>query len=140
MSDIGPATRSALLADGTVAGFLSTRVYPDRLPQGPTLPAAVYHVISGDEEGSLTGRAGLTHARIQVDAYASTRLAANALAAAIRNALTDQTGSRGTWGTVSVTGCSCAAGERYGTQQLDDGSDDPQWITSRDFLVSFIDT
>lgn len=139
MSDIGVGLRAKLIGTTAVAAILGTRVYPDRLPQGCTLPAAVYYLISGTEEGSLTGVVGLVHARIQVDAYATTRLAANALADLIRSTLADASGSRGTWGTVGVSGCSVAGSVRYDTQPLANGSDDPQYLTSRDFLVSFQD-
>jgi porphobilinogen deaminase len=140
MSDIGTALRAKLQATAGVTGLLSTRVYPDQLEQGCDMPAAVYFVVSGNEEGSLDGLVGLTHSRIQVDAYATTRAGANALAAAIRTALASQANSRGTWGTVAVSGCSVAGGERYDTQAKGDGSDDPYYITMRDFLVSFQDS
>jgi hypothetical protein len=135
VADIGAATRAKLVGTTGVSTLLGTRVYPDRLPQGATLPAAVYYQISLTEETYLGGLVGVGHARIQVDAYASTRLAANALALAIRDALA-MSGGRGTWGTVSVSGCVPTA-ERYDVQEVDDGSDEPQYITSRDFLISF---
>jgi hypothetical protein len=124
MADIGAATRSKLIGTTGVSTLLGTRVYPDRLPQGATLPAAVYYQISLTEETHLGGLVGVGHARIQIDAYASTRLAANALALAIRDALATS-GGRGTWGTVGVSGCVPTA-ERYDVQEVADGSDDPQ--------------
>lgn len=139
MADIGVALRAKLVGTSAVAALLGTRVYPDHIPQTTTVPAAVYYAISGVEEGSLTGNVGLSHVRLQVDSYAATRLAANVLATAIRDAVTSQTGSRGTWGTVSVCGCSVAGGERHDEQPKADGSDEPFYITSRDFLVSFIE-
>lgn len=135
MSDIGAATRAKLLATSGVSTLLGARVYPDRLPQGATLPAAVYHLISLQEEVDLAGLTGVGHARVQVDAWAATRLAANALALAIRDALATS-GGRGTWGTVYVSGC-VPTNERYDTQEQGDGSDEPRYITQRDFLISF---
>ena len=135
MADIGAATRAKLLATTGVSTLLGTRVYPDRLPQGATLPAAVYHLISLREEVDLAGLTGVGHARVQVDAWAETRLAANALALAIRDALA-ASGGRGTWGTVYVSGC-VPTSERYDTQEQDDGSDEVGYITQRDFLISF---
>ena len=136
MADIGAATRTKLIGTSAVAALLGTRIYPDQLPQSPTLPAAVYYGISGTDEPRLSGLAGFATERIQIDAYASTRLAANALALAIRDALTSSWG-RGTWGTVGVSGCNPEGGERYDTQELGDGSDERQFITSRDYLVYF---
>lgn len=136
MADIGAACRTKLVGTAAVATLLGTRVYPDHLPQSPTLPAAVYYGISGTDEPRLSGLAGFATQRIQLDAYASTRLAANALALAIRDALTASWG-RGTWGTVGVSGCVPEGGERYDTQGLGDGSDERQFITSRDYMIHF---
>lgn len=136
MSDIGAATRTKLTGTSLVAAILGTRVYPDQLPQGATLPAAVYYAISGTDEPQLAGLAGFATERIQIDSYASTRLAANLLATAIRDALTSSWG-RGTWGTVGVSGCVPEGGERYDTQGIGDGSDERQYITSRDYMVYF---
>jgi len=138
MADIGAALRAKLIGTTAVAAILGTRVYPDRLPQGATLPAAIYYLISGTDETSLAGTIGLAHARIQVDAWASTRLAANSLATAIRDAICAATVSRGTWDTVGVEACTPAGGgERYDTQDKGDGSDEPYYLTHRDYLVSY---
>lgn len=140
MADIGLALRHKLIGTAAVATILGTRIYPDKLPQGATLPAAVYYGISGTDEPGLAGLLGRADQRIQVDSYASTRTAANALSLAIRDALTSSWG-RGTWGptgsTVSVSGCVPEGGERYDTQGLGDGSDEDQYITSRDYIIYF---
>lgn len=136
MADIGAATRTKLIGTSAVAAILGTRVYPDQLPQAATLPAAVYFVVSGNEEVDLAGTTGVTHARVQIDCYAVTRLAANALATAVRNALA-ATHERGTWGTVVTLGTTPAGSERYDTQTRGDGSDQVDYITSRDFLISY---
>jgi len=137
MSDIGVALRTKLLSVQAVSDLVGTRVYPDQLPQGATLPAAVYHKISGVDEADLAGIVQLQHGRLQIDAYASTRLASDALATAIRNAICDASGSRGTWGSVSVSACTPAGGPRDDTQPLDDGSDEHQYISIRDYLISY---
>lgn len=136
MADIGVGLRARLIANATVLGLVSTRIYPDRLPQSPTLPALVYNLVSGMDEPHLNGLVGVAHTRVQIDAYATTRIAANALATAVRDALAADTG-RGLWGTVPVQGVTPQGGERYQTQDLADGSDDPQRITSRDYLITF---
>lgn len=136
MADIVTGTRAKLLATAGVAALLSTRVYPDQLEQGCAMPAAVIYLISGTDETCLAGLVGVAHARIQIDSYATTRIAANALATAIRNALA-ATGGRGTWGTVYVSGCTPQGGERHSTQARGDGGNEPYCIASRDYLVSF---
>ena len=136
MADIGAGMRARLIADNGVKALLVARVHADRLPQGSTLPAAVYYLVSGIDEVHLAGLVGIVHARVQVDAYAATRLAASKLATAIRDALCAG-GGRGTWGTVTVCGCTPQGGERYGTQDLPDGDEAPQYISIRDYLISF---
>ena len=142
MADIGAATRTKLIGTAAVAAILGTRIYPDHLPQGATLPAAVYHVVSGTDEVDLAGMSGVAHARIQIDAYAKTagsvdgRTAANALSTAIRDALAT-THNRGLWGTVATLGTTPQGGERYDTQSVGDGSDERQFITMRDYLISY---
>ena len=124
------------MGDNTVKGLLVARVYPDRLPQSATMPAAVVHGVGGADETYLGGLVGVGHARVQIDSYATTRIAANALAIAIRNALCVG-GGRGTWGTLYVSGCTPQGGERHDTQSKGDGSDEPWYLTIRDYLVSF---
>ena len=136
MADIGAATRTKLIGTAAVAAILGTRIYPDHLPQGATLPAAVYFVVSGTDEVDLAGMSGVAHARVQIDAYATTRTAANALSTAVRDALA-ATHNRGLWGTVATLGTTPQGGERYDTQSVGDGSDERQFITMRDYLISY---
>jgi hypothetical protein len=81
----GEAIRAVLIADPTVAGLVGARIYPSLMPQGPTLPAIVYQVISEVPESSLAGTSvgRLTASRLQIDCYATTYLAAHALADAV---------------------------------------------------------
>jgi len=136
MSDIGTALRAHLLSVSQVTDLLGSRFYPDALQQGCELPAAVYYLISAVEEPSLSTRLEITHARIQIDCYASTRAAANGLAQLIRDQLDCH---RGAWNSVDVLGVTVTSGLRYGVQQKADGGDERQYIASRDFLVSFRD-
>lgn len=82
-----------LLADATLAGLISTRLYPDMLPQKVTYPAAVIQRIDTIRPGTLRTVAGLATARIQVDVYAqpasglSSRALADAVGAAVRTRL-----------------------------------------------------
>jgi len=136
MADIGAATRTKLIGTAAVAAILGTRIYPDYLPQGATLPAAVYHVVSGSDEVDLAGMSGVAHSRVQIDAYATTRTSANLLALTIRDSLA-ATYNRVLWGTVATLGTTPQGGERYDTQSVGDGSDERQFITMRDYLISY---
>jgi hypothetical protein len=136
MADIGAAARTKLVGTVAVAAIVGTRIYPDHLPQKATLPAAVYHVVSGSDEVDLAGMSGVAHSRIQIDSYAATRTAANALSTTIRDAMA-ATHSRGLWGTVATLGTTPQGGERHDTQSVGDGSDERQFITMRDYLISY---
>lgn len=137
MADIGVALRAKLATDGTVPGLVSARIYPHRLPQGATLPAVVYHRVGGADEAGLDGLHGICHQRLQIDCYAATRLVADQVATAVRDAIAGDSG-RGTWGTVFVCGVTPQGGPRDDEQTKGDGSDDPMQIVIRDYLVSYV--
>lgn len=70
------------------AALVSTRVYPDRLPENVTYPALVYHRISADntdyrDHGGATDR---EVSRVQFDCYDGTGDGAAALADQVRAA------------------------------------------------------
>jgi hypothetical protein len=80
--------RLLILADPAVATLLGDRAYPLVLPQAPTLPALTYQRIPGGTRvESHGGDSGLTQARIQLDCWAETYLAAKEALQAVRLAL-----------------------------------------------------
>lgn len=85
-ANIEQALAAILKADATVAA-ITTRVYPNFIPQAPTYPLIVYQKITGYRDHALTGPTGKAHPRFQVEAWAETYSAAKALANAIREAL-----------------------------------------------------
>lgn len=76
--------KAHLLADAAVAGLIGARLYPDLLPQGVQFPAASWQLVSLIEARDLTGAAGKERARIQISAWARTRIEAIAIGAAIK--------------------------------------------------------
>ena len=78
------ALRSYVLADATVAALAGTRMYPRRLPQGPTLPALVYQRVDTRRLHDFDGPDGLPRARVQIAAWASNVAGAWELANAVR--------------------------------------------------------
>lgn len=52
------------------------RVYPQRLPQQPTLPAMTYLMVSDPIEHTHSGPSSLGHPRFQLDCWGSTYLEA----------------------------------------------------------------
>lgn len=85
--------RTLLLADGTIAGIVSARVYPDIFPQGATFPGIVYQRISGVRDYTLAGPDGLCVARMQVTCWSTTRAASKSLAEAVRKCLAGYSGT-----------------------------------------------
>lgn len=76
-----------LLADAGVAALVGPRIRPGFLAQGEGTPALVVNKISGAPMVTMGGPAGLAEARMQVDCYAATWLQAEALADAVKAAL-----------------------------------------------------
>ena len=64
----------------SVATGVSNRVYADLAPQGATAPYIVYQQISGVDENTHDGYAGLQRSRWQVGCYATTAAAVETIA------------------------------------------------------------
>lgn len=136
MSDGGKAFRTYLLTKSGVTNLISTRIYPDALPQNPTIPCAVYYVISDNPDHHFTGASQLTVLRIQLDCYAVTRLAANALSEAMRNAAD---GYRGAMGSEVAHMCHLDS-KRYETDDPRDASDSYRYVVSQDWILALTET
>lgn len=88
MADVCQGLRTRLQAVAGVTSLVSTRVYPDAIPQAATLPAICMYVIDTQATGQhLYGSSAFTQSRVRVECWATTRLAANALAEQVRLAL-----------------------------------------------------
>lgn len=137
MADIGTAIQDYLAADATVSGLVGTRIRPDVLKQGETMPAVTYRVISTRHEHNINGaKTGIARSRIQIDCYAETRLGANALAEAIRKSGILDRGHKTTHG-VYIYSVQIDAGQSHGIEQPDDGSDEFRRITSQDYAFTY---
>jgi Protein of unknown function (DUF3168). len=79
--------RGYLLADATIAAALGTRVYPVKVPQKVTYPAATIQRITGIRIGHLHGPASIARPRYQVDVWSLTFQEATTIGAAIRTRL-----------------------------------------------------
>lgn len=94
MADILKAVRSVLANDAGVSALVSTRIYPDRVPQAaPTYPLIVVQLVTEESVVNMTGISGLGQSRVQVDYYAKTRLEAATGQEAVRLALTHYNGT-----------------------------------------------
>jgi len=102
MAELETGLYAKLAANGTVAGLIGTRIYPDAAPQAVTYPCIVYQRIGADRAHHITGASGASGVLVQVVCLASTWTAARAVAAAVRACLDAQ---RGMWGAVDVISC-----------------------------------
>lgn len=79
-----------------LGALVSNRAYPDIAPQGATLPCIVYQQIGGQAFAFLeSAMPSKKAALVQIRTWAATRLAANALARSIEDALVESTTLRG---------------------------------------------
>lgn len=92
---IEDALYSYLLSVTGIVTTIQDRLYPDKLPQKPTLPALVYNNIGGTPVAQHSGAASLEHTRIQIDAYARTSRDARILIDKVRQALESYRGTMG---------------------------------------------
>jgi hypothetical protein len=79
--------RTLLLGQPAIAALVGERVYPVTLPQGATLPAMTYQVISGAGDGDAHTGPGLSRRRYQFDCWAATYGTAAALGLALVQAV-----------------------------------------------------
>lgn len=79
--------RWILLAQPELAALVGERMYPQTLPQGATLPAVTYSLISGTTEGDSQDGPGVSRQRYQFDCWATTYSAATTLAKALTAAV-----------------------------------------------------
>ena len=128
--------RTYLLTVNGVSSLVGTRIHPGHVPQAETLPAVAYHVISGLQEGELSGIDLAGEVRIQLDAHAATQLAAETVTAAIVAATRTLCAACPT--TIGIDSPVCDVevfGPRDLTESPADGSDNWKYISSVDVLL-----
>ena len=101
MSQIEEAVYTILSGNGTVAGLVSTRIYPLAAPQDVALPAIAYQRISDRAWNAHDGSVELARCRVQITCMDDDYAGAKALAAAVKAALN---GYNGTASTVRIYG------------------------------------
>jgi hypothetical protein len=89
-----------LSAQTAISNIVSTRIYPEKLPQKPTLPALTYSQISAVRVRDLSGPAYKSRTRVSFSCWATTHLAAHQLAQALRQTLDDFYGT--SWADILV--------------------------------------
>ena len=96
--NIEEALYSKLVSDAGV----STRIYPNVVPQDIALPAVAYQRISTVRDMAHDGPLGIAHVRFQLTISAASYTSARAVANAIRTALDGFSGLMGGVGGVTV--------------------------------------
>lgn len=84
-----------LTANVNLTKICSNRIYPDKLPQNPKLPAIAYSSIGTFPVAIHSGKAVLERTHIQIDAYAISSRDAKLLIDAVRQAVESYRGSIG---------------------------------------------
>lgn len=127
MSQIEEAVYNILTNDATVAGLVSTRIYPVVAPQDVALPAIAYQRISDLPWYAHDGDVGLARCRLQITAMDDDYSGAKSLAAAIKAALG---GYNGTAATVRIYGALL-------DNELDDkGLTDDIYSVIQDYMIT----
>lgn len=93
MADVGEWVYSKLTNHAGTSAIVATRVYPVRLPQSATFPAATYQQVSGYAEHAMGADSGVFRATFQVTSWAESFSAARALALQVKSCLRRATGT-----------------------------------------------
>jgi hypothetical protein len=93
---IEEALFDALTFNSSVSSIVSSRVYPQIVPQDTVYPAIRYNQISGVREHTLPSTDNMVHSRFQIDSYGTNYIGGRNLADAVRSALSDYVGTVGT--------------------------------------------
>lgn len=93
MATIEQAWITLLRAGANLDSQIDGRIYPDRLPNNVTVPAAVFLVVSDIPDSAHDGDSGFSTATIQTDFWSPDRLELAAIRAAVRADLHGYTGT-----------------------------------------------
>lgn len=124
--DVRPALRAHLLSSPGVTQIAGDRIYHMQAPEGEARPLVVMHRISETDEATLTRPSGLAAVRVQIDAWATERDTAEALATEIRRAMLAASVRIGEVGFASVV--------IFGLREGQD-ADTRQYFVGRDYLL-----
>lgn len=89
MSEIEQALKTLVTggSPNAVAALIGTRFYIDKLPQGPTMPALVFSLLTGSNIRSTDGPSALANPTFQFDCWAANPSDRAALFKALRQLL-----------------------------------------------------
>lgn len=87
------AVRKILIDNVNLAAEISTRAYPDVLPQNPTFPAITIQKVDGDPIDNIQGNYGLERAVFQIDVWSETSVERGEVSELLRQAIAGYTGT-----------------------------------------------
>ena len=93
------ALRSILADAPEVSAIVETRIHPGELPQGATLPALSYRLITAAPQYAMDASDGVTESRVEINCWSegseglSAYAEAKLLARAVKSALSGYTGT-----------------------------------------------
>lgn len=135
MTDLNEAVYEYLSSIAALTSLVSTRIRPDVLDDGETLPAVVFWRVSGTHNDTIDGTfSGLAEARVTIEAYAADRKTATRVAEQVRLAMIDM---RGTRSGVKIRNVSVDSGAEHYVNYPTDGNGTSRYVTAQDFRISF---
>ena len=86
---------SILSGDGTVSGLVSSRIYPNVIPQNTALPAIIYSQVSGQRQHTLASTDDMVPSLWQFTVVAETYAELRGISDAVRGALDNYSDTSG---------------------------------------------
>lgn len=130
--NVKTAIRTLLLSGAELHARVGARVYPRLAPQGQTSEYIVLTIISRPHDHTLTGSSGYATARIQINCYSRTSIAADELGELVRKRLQ---GYSGTSAGVVIHHC-LLMDDRDGVEPAAGANERRLYFTSLDFEVA----
>lgn len=132
MSNIVKGLRTFLLSKSAVTDVAGTRVYFGNLPQTPTFPAVVMHLITSESQRHHGNASGLVRSTIQIDCHDDEYQTSENLSEQVRKVTESQT--ERAWGSETARRA-YITGRRDLTEPPVDGSQLHPKIRSLDLAV-----
>jgi hypothetical protein len=137
LADVRLGLRAYLLGLSAISTEVGgNRIYPLKMPQGQTSTSIVYSRISGLGDHHSTGPSGLSRPRIQIDCWAQSADAADALSRLVKERID---GFRGAmlWGDNSPEEAIQIQGIFFESEREDYDDTVKMYRSSKDFFVWF---
>ena len=132
--DISSAVHLLISQQTEVTNLVGTNIFTDQIPQTASGPLIVIWTITETPFNQLSGALGMDQARIQFDAYGTSRPQANDIAWNIWVALD---AFQGVVGGVQIKETSRASGVRSVADRVLGGSDQYRFIATQDILFTY---